>query len=136
MISMGFFSYLMTYSLPWIIMGELYPNEQRDIGSGLSAGTGYIIGFVANKTFLNLVNLITLPGVFWFYSCVAVLGVVLMHFLLPETEGKTLFEITEHYAGNGKLTNKVSKVGIGKHVSGVVNGGFEGEGVGALDTYL
>lgn len=118
-VSVGFFSYLMTYSLPWIIMGEIFPNDIRDTATGLSAGTGYIIGFLANKTFLNLVNVATLAGVFWLYSAVALIGFVAMYFLLPETEGKPLIEITEHYAGRGKLSNKVKT----KNETGIITGG-------------
>lgn len=107
-LSIGFFSYLMTFALPWIIMGELYPNNIRDTASGLSAGSGYIIAFIANKPFLDMVNWITLPGVFCMYGAVALAGMFLMYFLLPETEGRPLSEVTEHYAQGGvRLRNEV-----------------------------
>ncbi|XP_066250974.1 facilitated trehalose transporter Tret1-2 homolog [Euwallacea similis] len=107
--SIAFFSYLMTFTLPWIIMGEVYPSDIRDNASGISAATGYIIAFISNKCLLSLVEGITLPGVLWLYSVVAFLGIFVLYLILPETEGKSLFEITEHYAGRAKLDNKVGK---------------------------
>lgn len=41
----------------------------------------------------------TLPGTFWFYSSVSLIGCVILYFALPETEGRTLIEIEEHFAG-------------------------------------
>ncbi|XP_050307280.1 facilitated trehalose transporter Tret1-like [Anthonomus grandis grandis] len=120
-----FFAYLLTYTLPWIIMGELYPNEIRDISSGLSAGIGYIIGFLANKTFLDLVSLITLAGTFWIYSIVGFMGLVLMYYFLPETEGKPLSEVLEHYRGGVKLDNNVRKSNKSEVCNGIVNKGFD-----------
>lgn len=107
LVTMGSFSYLLIFSLPWMLMGEIYYNEIRDVATGVSAGLGYLIGFIANKTFLDMVFLFSLPGVFWIYSGVAAVGFIGLYFLLPETEGKTLFDISEHYNGGDKLDNNV-----------------------------
>ncbi|CAG9768331.1 unnamed protein product [Ceutorhynchus assimilis] len=117
----NFCSFLMPITLPFMLMGELYPNDIRDAAAGMSAAAGYYIGFLVNKTFLTLVNVATLAGVFWINSCVTLIGILLMYFLLPETEGKNLHEITEHYAGRRKLTNNVRRKG------GLDNEGFEGD---------
>ncbi|KAG5863184.1 hypothetical protein JTB14_030568 [Gonioctena quinquepunctata] len=90
----------------------------------MSAGSGYVIGFLANKFFLDMVSSFTLPGVFWFYGCVGILGTVVLYFTLPETEGKTLFEITEHFSGRNKLSNEVRRKRI---LSGQCNTAFEVE---------
>ncbi|VEN46389.1 unnamed protein product [Callosobruchus maculatus] len=105
----SFFSYLGIRILPWVLTGEVYPNEVRATASGLSGGIGYLFNFMANKTFPTLVSHITLPGVFWLYGSVGLIGTVLLYFFLPETEGKSLFEITEHFAGNRRLSNKVHR---------------------------
>lgn len=109
LMGMGFFSYLVVYGLPWILMGEIYHNEIRDTATGLSAATGYLIGFLANKTFQQMVSAFTLPGVFLFYSGVALSGILALYFLMPETEGKSLAECCEHYSGGSKLDNKVCR---------------------------
>ncbi|KAG5861549.1 hypothetical protein JTB14_026356 [Gonioctena quinquepunctata] len=124
LVTSTFLSYLGIKILPWILIGELFGHEIRATASGISAGSGYVIGFLANKFFLDMVSSFTLPGVFWFYGCVGILGTVLLYFILPETEGKTLFEITEHFAGRNKLTNKVRRK---RSSSGYCNAAFEVE---------
>ncbi|XP_030767026.1 facilitated trehalose transporter Tret1-like [Sitophilus oryzae] len=109
LVLMGFFSYLLSFALPWVIMGEIYYHEVRDVATGVSAAVGYLIGFLANKTFLNMVSWITLGGVFWFYSAVTAVGIILLYFFLPETEGKSFGEIYDHYSGVKKLDNKVRR---------------------------
>lgn len=69
----------------------------RSGASGMSSGIGYIFGFLSNKLFLGMVANLTLPGTFWFYSAVALIGCITLYFVLPETEGKTLLEIETYF---------------------------------------
>lgn len=55
-----------------------------------------------------MISFLTLPGTFWFYTAVSFLGFISLYYWLPETEGKTLFQITEHFSGGDQLDNKVS----------------------------
>ncbi|KAJ8984079.1 hypothetical protein NQ317_006577 [Molorchus minor] len=119
----AFLSYAGIKILPWILTGEVYYNEIRATASGLSGGIGYIFGFTTNKIFFSLVSCLSLPGVFWFYGSVGLVGTIVLYFLLPETEGKTLFEITEHFAGNSKLRNSIRRKKR-KPVNGQTNEGF------------
>ena len=89
--------------LPWILIGEVFPAEVRSIASGLSGGLGYIFGFLANKLFLTMIETMTLPGTFWFYSSVSIVGCLILYLILPETEGRTLIEIEDHFNGTKKL---------------------------------
>ncbi|XP_063922496.1 facilitated trehalose transporter Tret1-like isoform X1 [Zophobas morio] len=128
LIGSAFFTHAGIRILPWMLIGEVYSNETRATGSGLSGGLSYIFGFISNKIFIKIVNLITLPGVFWLYSGFAFGGVVILYFVLPETEGKTLFEITEHFLGNERLDNKVKRSKSTKAAtSGEVNRGFRND---------
>lgn len=104
--------------IPWILVGEVFPKETRAAGSGLAACTGYIFGFIVNKVFLWMVFELSLPGTFWFYSSVGVLGVIVFYFLLPETEGKPLDEIEDHFKGITKLDNSVRRK---REKSGIAN---------------
>ncbi|KAL1492216.1 hypothetical protein ABEB36_012699 [Hypothenemus hampei] len=106
---LGFLSYMSTFSFPWILVGEIYYNEIRDVATGISAASGYLVSFLANKTFISLVNSIGLYGVFWFYGGVAIAGIITLYFLLPETEGKSLFDVAQHFNDGPKLNNKVLK---------------------------
>lgn len=126
LVASAFLSYVGIKILPWILTGEVYFSEVRATASGLSGGTGYIFSFLANKIFLSLVSYFTLPGVFWFYGAIGVVGTILLYYLLPETEGKSLFEITEHFAGRSNLSNSIRRKKI-RDCSGKSNEAFEPE---------
>lgn len=116
------FSNAGTRIIPWILVGEVFPKETRAAGSGLAACTGYIFGFIVNKVFLWMVFELSLPGTFWFYSSIGVLGVIVFYFLLPETEGKPLDEIEDHFKGIVKLDNRVRRK---RKTSGVANPAYK-----------
>ncbi|XP_044268553.1 facilitated trehalose transporter Tret1 isoform X3 [Tribolium madens] len=126
LIGAAFFTHAGIRILPWMLVGEVYSNDTRATASGLSGGLSYIFGFISNKSFLKMVAFMTLPGTFWFYSGFCFGGAVIMYFVLPETEGKTLFEIQEHFLGNLKMDNKVGRT---KDITGIgeVNKGFTGD---------
>lgn len=83
----------------------------RSGASGLSGGTGYVFGFLANKLFLKMLATLTLPGTFWFYSMVGLSGAALLYFVLPETEGRSLVEIEEHFSGGKSLNPRTNFFG-------------------------
>lgn len=79
--------------LPWMLIGEVFPAKIRGVSSGLTGGTSYIFGFLANKLFLTMVGGLTLPGTFLLNSCVSAVGCFLLYLILP---GKLLmFPITD-----------------------------------------
>ncbi len=49
---------------------------------------------------------LTLPGTFFFYAGVAFIGAIILYFVLPETEGRSLTEIEEHFSGGLSLNPK------------------------------
>lgn len=98
--------------IPWMLIGELYPTSVRHVATGLSGGSGYIFGFLANKLFLKMLANLTLPGTYWLYSSISLLGALILYFVLPETEGRTLAEIQEHFSGGKKLGSKTENVNL------------------------
>lgn len=110
-------------ALPWILTGECFPDETRALASGYSAAIGYVFNFITNKIFLSLVSSITLPIIFHLYAFIGFGGIVILYFILPETEGKTLFDISEHFRGGPKLDNKIGKRRT--ELTGQQNVGFE-----------
>jgi hypothetical protein len=69
--------------LPWMLVGEVYPAKVRGIASGITGGTSYVFGFLANKLFLTMVAGLTLPGTFLLYSCIGAVGCLILFVLLP-----------------------------------------------------
>ncbi|XP_014205686.1 facilitated trehalose transporter Tret1-like [Copidosoma floridanum] len=109
MVSAAFFSHIGLKMLPWILAGEVFPPDVRSVATGSAGSIGYIFSSVASKLFLYMKNGMTLPGTFLFYALVNFAGVVGLYFMLPETEGRTLKEIEEHFAGVQKLQDRPKK---------------------------
>ncbi|XP_022832868.1 facilitated trehalose transporter Tret1-like isoform X1 [Spodoptera litura] len=93
--------------LPWILIGEVFSAKTRSGGAGVSSAIGYLFGFLTNKLYISMVDTLSIWGTYGFYGIVCFVGVVVFYFILPETEGKKLNDIENHYAGRSKLNNQV-----------------------------
>ncbi|VVC39588.1 Sugar transporter, conserved site,Major facilitator superfamily domain,Major facilitator, sugar [Cinara cedri] len=80
-----------------ILMCELYPMKTKNMGAGISSATYFITCFVMTKFYLNIENLIGFYNTFVLFGFFGLTGVVYMYFQLPETENKTLKEISENF---------------------------------------
>lgn len=86
-------------AIPWAIAGEVFPLAYRSLGSGISGMILSIMFFVVVKTAPTSFREIGVNGTFLIYGiCIAICGAFL-YFLLPETKGKTLYEIECHFKG-------------------------------------
>ncbi|KAH8274117.1 hypothetical protein KR044_011108 [Drosophila immigrans] len=94
----AFFANLGIRMIPWVLIGEVFPAEIRSSASGFAGCLGYLFGFLANKLFLVMITVMTLPITFAFYASVSFIGIVILYFTLPETEGRTLGEIEAHFS--------------------------------------
>lgn len=83
MLASAFLSHCGIRILPWMLVGEIFPSKIRGVASGLTGGTSYIFGFSVNKLFLTMETNLTLPGTFIFYSCVSLIGCIILFILLP-----------------------------------------------------
>ncbi|XP_050068628.1 proton myo-inositol cotransporter-like [Anopheles maculipalpis] len=95
--------------IPWILIGELFAPNVRSGGSGLAGGIAYIFGFIANKTFLKMLAVFTLPGTFWIYSLVTIVGAMILYKVLPETEGKSLQEIETYFLSPSERSARIDQ---------------------------
>ncbi|KAH9627997.1 hypothetical protein HF086_017972 [Spodoptera exigua] len=93
--------------LPWILIGEVFSAKTRSGGAGVSSAIGYLFGFLSNKLYISMVDTLSIWGTYGFYGIVCFVGVTVFYFILPETEGKKLNDIENHYAGRSKLNNQV-----------------------------
>lgn len=93
--------------LPWILIGEVFSAKTRSAGAGFSGAVGYIFGFVTNKIYISMVDNLSIWGTYGFYGIVCFVGCTVFYFILPETEGKKLNDIENHFAGRKKLNNQV-----------------------------
>ncbi|KAF5284560.1 hypothetical protein FQR65_LT02386 [Abscondita terminalis] len=109
LILLGFFYNSGMKAVVWVVMGELFSHETRGIGCGIMGATFYGCIFISNKTFWLSTDYFTFPVVLWIYSIINLMGFVILYFTLPETEGKSLDEISNHFLGISKLDNKVKE---------------------------
>ncbi|KAB0797809.1 hypothetical protein PPYR_08802 [Photinus pyralis] len=109
LVCLAFVSHCGFRALPWILIGEIYPHDIRATGCGISGAISYVFAFASNKVFLQLGAMLTIPGIYWFYGSLSFVGLVCIYFILPETEGKSLEAITDHFSGKSKLGNKVQR---------------------------
>uniref|UniRef100_A0A1Y1K1B9 Major facilitator superfamily (MFS) profile domain-containing protein n=1 Tax=Photinus pyralis TaxID=7054 RepID=A0A1Y1K1B9_PHOPY len=84
-------------NLPWVLIGEVFPNEARAVGCGLISSVFYISSFAANLAYLDMIALMSFPGVYWTFAFVCFIGLLITYFLVPETEGKTLQQVADYY---------------------------------------
>lgn len=80
-----------------VLTGELFPTRFRDVGAGFGMFMNTASASVVQKMFLYMVQSLTMPGVFLFFSTMTFVGLITFYFIIPETEGKTLLEIEHHY---------------------------------------
>ncbi|MFA0963387.1 sugar porter family MFS transporter [Roseivirga sp. BDSF3-8] len=85
----------------WVFISEIFPNKVRARGQSLGCGTHWV--FAALITLLTPVFIDRQEGVFgqnpWpvfaFFAFMMVLQLLYVHFLMPETKGKTLEELSK-----------------------------------------
>uniref|UniRef100_A0A182PC87 Major facilitator superfamily (MFS) profile domain-containing protein n=1 Tax=Anopheles epiroticus TaxID=199890 RepID=A0A182PC87_9DIPT len=80
-------------SIPFLLMGELFPTAQRSLLSSLAGSFNLAMMFTVIKTYHPLEDLITTSGTFLMYSVLCALGVVFVITCVPETKGRELESI-------------------------------------------
>jgi MFS family permease len=91
-------AYIMTstfgfLTIPFTMLPELFPQRVRGITAGMTVCVAYFMSFIAIKSYPSLLLLIGNDMIFLLYAIVSLLGTLFVHFVLPETKGKTLQEI-------------------------------------------
>ncbi|XP_061730129.1 facilitated trehalose transporter Tret1-like [Cydia pomonella] len=88
--------------LPFLLLGELFPAHHRSQLSAMASAVNLLSMFTVIKSFHALESVLTSAGTFWMYACFCALAFFFVLFMVPETKGKSLAEIEEHFRGNKK----------------------------------
>lgn len=83
--------------IPWLIMSEIFPSKARGMASAIASAFNWTCSFIITKEFLQLEEIMTKQGVFWMYAVVCVVEVIFVILFVPETKGKSLEEIENHF---------------------------------------
>jgi PHS family inorganic phosphate transporter-like MFS transporter len=93
-----FFSEFGPNATTFVYPSEVFPVRVRTTGHGIAASMGKIGGFVGVFTFPLLMHWHGLPAAEGVAAIVSCLGLIVTIFLLPETKGKSLEELSEQPA--------------------------------------
>jgi len=83
--------------LSWLIISEIFPLKFRGLGMSIGAFTLWTSTTVVNYSFLKIVDVLTLAGTFWAFAIMGIVSGVWGFFYIPETKGKSLEYIEEHW---------------------------------------
>jgi SP family galactose:H+ symporter-like MFS transporter len=81
----------------WLLISEIYPLKVRGLAMSIASEANWGSNLIIALTFLTLVQVLGRSGTFWLYALVGVGAWVFAFLLIPETKGKTLEEIEEHW---------------------------------------
>lgn len=90
-------------SIPFLLMGELFPTKQRGILSSLAGSYNLLIMFTVIITYHPLEESISTSGTFFMYAVLCLLGVIFVIFFVPETKGRSLESIALLFSKEKKL---------------------------------
>ena len=79
----------------WVIISEIYPTKVRGRGMSIATTALWLVGYMGNQMFPIMQKHLGSDGTFWCFSAGALLTVVLVGWLIPETKGRSLEEITQ-----------------------------------------
>ncbi|XP_034251010.1 facilitated trehalose transporter Tret1-like [Thrips palmi] len=93
-------------TVPWTMPAELYPDHLRDAGQSFTVFSADLLMFSVLQLYPTLLNGLQFGevtgtvGIQWFFAAVSLANVVFVVVFLPETHGRSLQELQEHYQLN------------------------------------
>lgn len=82
-------------SLPWAISGELFTANLKCLAATVNCSACFLLSFVTTTFFPYLNGVIGIDGSFLVFSVFCVISCVFIYFVVPETKGKSLYEIQQ-----------------------------------------
>ncbi|CAM8984913.1 unnamed protein product [Rhodiola kirilowii] len=77
----------------WVITSEIFPLRLRAQASALGALGNRVCSGIVAMSFLSVSRAITVAGTFFIFSAISAVSVAFVHWLVPETKGKSLEQI-------------------------------------------
>lgn len=81
----------------WVIISEIYPTKVRGRGMSIATTALWLVGYAGNQLFPLMQQHLGSDGTFWLFSGGALLTLVLVGWLVPETKGRSLEEISKFW---------------------------------------
>ena len=93
----------------WLLISEIYPLKVRGAAMSAVTVTNWAMNLIVAVTFLSLVAFIGEGFTFWLYGLIAIGAWIFFYKLVPETKGKTLEQIEEHWRTGKKPRELVNR---------------------------
>ena len=81
----------------WLLISEIYPLKVRGAAMSAVTVTNWAMNLMVAVTFLSLVSFLGHALTFWLYGVIAIAAWFFFYKLVPETKGKSLEQIEEHW---------------------------------------
>lgn len=81
----------------WLVIAEIFPQRLRGLGSGISVFFLWIVNCIIGFAFPILLSSVGLAATFFAFVVLGVLGIGFVYKFMPETNGRTLEELEEHF---------------------------------------
>jgi predicted MFS family arabinose efflux permease len=79
------------------MISEIYPLKVRGAAMSVATVANWGFNLVVAVTFLTLIGVLGHSVTFWLYGAIAAVAWVFFYRLVPETKGKSLEQIEEHW---------------------------------------
>jgi len=93
--------------IPWLMMSELFSPEVKGVTSSISGAFNWTLAFLVTEFFQPISKEVGIAWSFWFFASVLLLVMAFTVFVIPETKGKTLDEIQQHFRGTTRSEDQV-----------------------------
>src|ERR1700726_3075796 len=87
----------------WVIISEIYPTKVRGRAMSIATTALWVVGYLGNQSFPLMQKHLGSDGTFWCFSAAAFLNLVCVLWLVPETKGRTLEDITRFWTARKSL---------------------------------
>lgn len=81
----------------WVVISEIYPTKVRGRGMSIAITALWLVGFLGNQLFPIMQKNWGSDVTFWCFSAGALMTIILVGLLIPETKGRSLEEITRFW---------------------------------------
>ncbi len=78
----------------WVIISEIYPTKVRGRAMSIATAALWVVGYLGNQLFPLMQKHLGSDDTFWCFSAAASLNLLCVLWLVPETKGRTLEDIT------------------------------------------
>ena len=91
----------------WVIISEIYPTKVRGRAMSIATTALWVVGYLGNQSFPLMQKHLGSDGTFWCFSAAALLNLLCVLWLVPETKGRTLEDITRFWTARKSMFRAV-----------------------------